>query len=48
MLDLPMFQRCRAFVDTAEAWMARLPELGTAAGSASGSPEGTMPPGLRV
>jgi hypothetical protein len=49
MLDLPMFQSAlQTFVDTAEAWMARLPELGTAAGDTSGSREATLPPGLRA
>ena len=48
-LDVASFQAAlQAFVDMAEAWTARLPELGTAAGDASASREATMPPGLRA
>jgi hypothetical protein len=49
VLDPPMFQAAlQVFVDTAEAWTARLPELGTAAGDTSGSRGPTMPSGLRA
>jgi hypothetical protein len=45
-LDVATFQAAlQAFVDTAEAWMARLPGLGTAVSAEGGGP---MPIGLRV